>query len=80
MVRAKFRVASYETRLDRTEEIRTIKLSAVVGDSEENKKFFKWTPYAEINLGTVNQEVWKQLPLGTEVYVDFTPIEPTQTA
>jgi hypothetical protein len=75
MVRAKFKVESYETRLDRQEELRTIKLSAVVGnanDSEENKKFFKYTPYGQIHLGTLNQRAWEQFPLGADVYVDFT--------
>ena len=47
MVRAKFKVESYETRLEGkqgSEELRSVKLVAVTGDSEENKKFFRWTP------------------------------------
>lgn len=74
MVRAKFRVNSFETRLDRNEEVRTIKLSAVTGnagDSEENKKYFKYTPWGEISLGTLNKNAWQQLPLGAEVYVEM---------
>lgn len=74
MVRAKFKVNSYETRLDRQEELRTIKLSAVTGhagDSEENKKYFKYTPWGEISLGTLNKNAWQQLPLGAEVYVEL---------
>jgi hypothetical protein len=74
MVRAKFKVESYETRLDRNEELRTVKLTAVCGDSEENKKFFKWTPNGSINIGTLNWAAWKQFQLGTEMYVDFTPV------
>lgn len=76
MVRAKFRVNSYETRLDRgTEELRTIKMSPVVDGSEENKKYFKYTPYGQIEIGTLNQAAWEQFPLGAEMYVDFTPVK-----
>ncbi len=75
MVRAKFRVNSYETRLDRGEELRTIKLGCVVDGSEENKKFFKYTPFGQIELGTLNQAAWEQFPLGSEMYVDFNAVE-----
>lgn len=71
MVRAKFKVDSYETRLDRNEELRTVKLSAVYGDSDENKKFFKWTPNGTISIGVLNKAAWEQLVLGGEYYVDF---------
>lgn len=71
MVIAKFRVESYETRLDRNEELRTIKLGVVYDGSEENKKFFKYTPSGRIELGTLNQSAWEQFPLGAEVYVEF---------
>ena len=75
MVRAKFRVNSYETRLDRgTEELRTIVMSPVIDGSEENKKFFKYTPYGEIKIGTLNRAAWEQFPLGAEMYVDFTQV------
>ena len=73
MVRAKFRVNSYETFLDRGEELRRIKLGVVVDGSVENKEFFKWTPSGQIEIGTLNQKAWEQLPLGAEMYVDFTP-------
>ena len=79
MVRAKFKVESYETRLNGTEELRSVKLAAVYGDSEENKKFFRWTPNGRIDIGMLNQEAWKQFPLGAEVYVDFTLIDPQST-
>lgn len=83
MVRAKFRVDSYETRLAGavgTEELRSVRLSAVVTGSEENKSFFRWTPNGKIEMGILNPEAWKQLPLGAEVYVDFTIVEPKETA
>jgi hypothetical protein len=57
------------------QEIRTVKLSVVYGDSEENKKFFKWTPSGTIQIGLLNKEAWSQFPLGAEVHVDFTPAD-----
>lgn len=55
-----------------TVECRTVKMSAVADGSEENKKFFRFTPSGQINIGILNQAAWEQLPLGAEVYVDFT--------
>lgn len=82
MVRCKFKVESYETRLDSSkigaEEIRTVKLSVVYNDTEENKKFFKWTPTGSIQIGMLNKAAWEQFPLGAEVYVDFTLVEPKE--
>lgn len=78
MVRAKFKVESYETRLaggQGSEELRSLRLVAVTADSEENKKFFRWTPNGRIDIGILNPEAWKQLPLGAEIYVDFTVVD-----
>ena len=77
MVRAKFVVESYETRKSNTrdpnsEELRSLKLIAVSDGSEENKRFFRWTPNGTINIGILNPEAWKQLELGKSYYVDFT--------
>lgn len=77
MVRAKFVVESYETRKSNTrdpesEELRSIKMIAVSDGSEENKKFFRWTPNGQINIGILNPEAWRQLELGKSYYVDFT--------
>lgn len=83
-VRAKFIVSSYETQLhhqrnDKGEmerqELRTVKLQAVYDGSPENKEFFKWTPSGQISLGVLNPEAWKQLELGKEYYVDFSPAQ-----
>lgn len=79
MVRAKFKVESYETRLEGkqgSDELRTVRLTAVTSNSDENKTFFRWTPNGKIEMGVLNPEAWKQLPLGAEVYVDFTIAEP----
>jgi hypothetical protein len=68
-VRAKFRVEAVCTRQSGSE----IKLMTVLGDNPENGKFFKFTPYGEIRLGTVTDEVARQFAPGGEVYVDFIP-------
>lgn len=47
-------------------------LRPVVGGSPENQTFFKYTPYGEIKLGTINNEVVEKMTVGKEYYVDFT--------
>jgi hypothetical protein len=49
-----------------------IKLSPVVSGSDENKRFFNYTPYGQIEIGTINQEVIQQFIPGKEYYIDFT--------
>jgi len=77
-VRAKFRVNSYETCLQNAGrdsaavECRTVKLSAVYDGSEENKRFFQYTPNGQITIGLLTPDAWKQFDLGKEYYVDFT--------
>lgn len=80
MVRAKFVVESYETRLadsrnPQSEELRTVTMSPVSSGSEENKKFFRWTPNGQIKMGILNPAAWENLELGKSYYVDFTPAE-----
>lgn len=75
MVRAKFVCNSYETSLQSGEECRTVKFTAVVGVSPENKEFFKWTPNGQITIGLLNQKAWSQFKLGGEYFIDFTPVE-----
>jgi len=55
--------------------LKTAELSPVYGNSEENKKFFKWTPSGRIELGLLNEEAAKQLIIGQSYYVDFTKAE-----
>jgi hypothetical protein len=79
-VRAKFVVESYETRKSNTrdpesEELRTVTLIPVSDGSEENKRFFRWTPNGKITMGILNPEAWKQLELGKAYYVDFSEAE-----
>ncbi len=73
MIRAKFKVQSYETSLSHQgEELRTVKLNAVIDGSPENKEFFKWTPSGSISIGMLAASTWKNFELGKEYYVDFT--------
>lgn len=48
----------------------------VTKGGEENEKFFKWTPYGELKIGTVNPEVAKKLIPGKEYYIDITMVKP----
>lgn len=52
-----------------------IKLMPVTSGSPENEQFFKWTPYGQIEIGTINPEVIKQFEPGKEFYIDFTAVE-----
>ena len=58
----------------------TVKLMPVTGTSEENKAFFASTPGGSIELVTINETAANALPLGGEVYVDFTPAQPEAPA
>lgn len=76
IVRAKFRVVEYTTRMHTShgktpQEVRTIVLYPVVADSDENKSFYASTPSGKIELGTVNQEAWEEFELNSEMYVTF---------
>lgn len=70
-VRAKFSVK----QITQTEEGYDIVLEPVVGESEENKKFFKYTPWGHIKMGIVNEEAVKEFFVGKEYYVDFNLVE-----
>jgi hypothetical protein len=80
-VRAKFAVNSierfntsvYADGKSTIKECQNIKLSAVCGNSDENKQFFASTPSGQLQLGTVNVEAAAKFELGKEYYIDFTP-------
>jgi hypothetical protein len=67
-VRAKFKV-DFVTK---STETATVSLSPVFGNSEENKKFFKYTPGGKIEMQVVNHETADKFTPGKEFYVDFT--------
>lgn len=52
-----------------------LKFSAVVGDSALAEKFFKYTPYGQIEMGTVNEAAASQFKPGKSYYLDFTPVD-----
>lgn len=49
--------------------------SAVTGDTELAEKFFKYTPYGTIMMGTINEHAAEQFEVGRSYFVDFTPAE-----
>lgn len=67
MVRAKFRcVGSNEG---------VVTLYPVMGGSEENNTFWKYTPSGQITMMITNPEAINQFEAGKEYYVDFTAAE-----
>lgn len=68
MVRAKFKVDDVKNVGGGF----SIKLSPVMTGSDENKEFFKYTPWGSIEIGVVNESAATQFEVGKEYYVDFT--------
>lgn len=77
MVTAKFTVQRIERTQDWSskKELQTIVLTPVTGGSEENSKFFAYTPSGEVRLGTVNAEAASMFELGKSYYIDFRKAE-----
>lgn len=77
MVRCKFQCVNILPVHDVSgkEEGKRICFAPVTCGSKENEQFFAYTPYGEINFGTVNAEAAKQFEIGKEYYIDFTPAE-----
>jgi hypothetical protein len=73
MTRAKFWCAKVaKTKMGQQGEVGVeVELSAVYDGSEENKKYFKWTPNGRITLGILNPEAAAIFEVGKEYYVDF---------
>lgn len=72
-VRAKFKV----TQINKDIEAKTgtVILEPVIGGSDENKAFFRYTPSGRIQMNILNESAINQFKLGNEYYVDFTPAE-----
>lgn len=70
--RAKFFVTQ---RTELCDNMFSIRLEPVTCGSEENKKFFKHTPYGSFELNTINTDSAKEFNPGREFYVDFTPAD-----
>lgn len=72
-VQAKFKVDSIERSLyyGNDKELQNIKMSPVTNGSEENKKFYAYTPCGQISLGTVNADAANYFELGKEYMLTF---------
>ena len=70
--RCKFIVGSV-THFD--EEHRQIKMYPVAGGSEENRKFWEYTPSGLLDLSISNPNALKGITPGQEFYIDLTPVE-----
>lgn len=72
-VRAKFKCTHKAPQDD--EGAAEIRFEPVIDGSAENADFFKWTPWGDIRIGTVNPRAAEQFVEGKEYYVDFTPAQ-----
>lgn len=76
-MRAKFKVNSITQTANWNKPgglLYSLTLNPVTSGSEENKRFFEATPGGEIKLSVVQAEIGTHFPVGTEVYIDFTPV------
>lgn len=48
---------------------------AVTSGSKENEVFFKWTPDARLEIGTINSDAAAQFTPGNEYYLDISACE-----
>jgi hypothetical protein len=73
MVRAKFTCVSVIKTLSGNKDLSftwTYHFIAVYGNSEENKKFWQYTPSGSVDLSSINQDLFE---VGKEYYLDFSP-------
>jgi len=73
MVRAKFKCDAIKKRDD--VEGAEIYMIPVVGGSEENDQFFKYTPWGSFHMGVVSTDTASLFEVGKEYYLDFTPVK-----
>ena len=66
-VRAKFKVES----VTQSESGASITLKPVTCGGPENEEFFKWTPWGEIKIGTINPDAAAKFAPGDQFFVDF---------
>lgn len=48
-----------------------VKFRPVTSGSEENERFYKYTPGGECSLATINADAAKGFEVGKEYYLDF---------
>ena len=75
MTRCKFHCQSVEKSWDRSKEkfVYTAKFSAVYDGSEENKKFFEYTPNGALSIGLYKEDLF--VP-GRDYYLDMSEAVP----
>lgn len=73
-VRAKFRCDNIEPADD---DLVTISMSPVYDSNpeSENGRFWKYTPWGSVQLGTINKAASDQFEVGKEYFVDFSPAD-----
>ena len=69
-VRCKFKCDSKTETVDGFR----VHFSPVIGSSNENKEFFKWTPSGSLEFGTINQVAADVFIPGAEYYLDLIPV------
>lgn len=52
-----------------------LKFNAVTSGNSEAEKFFKYTPYGSLEMGTINDDAAAMFVPGKQYYLDFTPVE-----
>lgn len=73
-VRAKFVCERCEKTTDASNNIVVqVGMRPVYNDSEENKRWSKWTPSGQVQLTITNPDAEHWFERGKEYYVDFTP-------
>lgn len=73
MIRAKFLCIEKAESGYKPDQTQTkVLMQPVTSDSEENDKFFRYTPAGKIELMTLNAKAAGQFEAGKEYYVDFT--------
>lgn len=50
-----------------------VELTPVVGDTEENERFFRYTPYGKLTMGLVNPETAAAIEVGKTYYLELVP-------
>lgn len=74
---AKFKVQRLEISIDHNKELlTTVVMNPVFGvvddPTNENSKFFRWTPSGEIRLGVLNPKAASYFEIGENYYLEFT--------
>ena len=71
MIRAKFNCLV----VAKSEQEEEITLRAVASDTEENKKWCKWTPNGELTMSISNPDAMGKFTPGKEYYLDISKCE-----